>query len=508
VDLTIRRAGVLLHPTSLPGPWGVGDVGPEAHRFVDWLAAAGFTVWQTLPLGPTGYGDSPYQCFSSFAGNPLLVSPEALGREGLAERGDLGRPRLPAGRVDYGPAIEWKAGLLRRVHGRFRAGAPRAARRAFDAFRRDPAVAVWLGDFALFMALKGAHGGRAWGEWPAALRRRDPGALGEARRALAVEVEFHEFCQFLFDRQWRELREAARARGVALFGDVPIYVAYDSADTWANQEYFQLRPNGRPTHVAGVPPDYFSETGQLWGNPLYRWRKLEADGYRWWIERMHGALRYADVVRLDHFRAFEGYWRVPFGEKTAVNGRWMPGPRRRFLDVLERDLGGLPIIAENLGTITPEVEALRTRYGLPGMCVLQFGWGSVDDKGERPVPGCPHVPHEVEPANVVYTGTHDNPTTRQWWDEFATPWEKALCREYLRTSDETIVEDLAREALRSPAAMAVLPVQDLLGVGAEGRMNYPGREMGNWSWRMRRGSLTRALARRWRRLLGVYGRVG
>lgn len=506
---THRRAGVLLHPTSLPGPHGIGDLGPELERFLDWMADAGFALWQILPLGPTGYGDSPYQCFSAFAGNPYLVSPDLLVAEGLLSKGDLRKaPRFPAKSVDYGPAIEWKNALLAKAFDRYAADPaafPDLCKR-LAAFRRRKGVRAWLDDFAVFLAIKEAHGGRVWNTWSAPLRQGDPDALRAARKQHARAVEFQIFAQFLFFDQWERARALARERGISIVGDAPIYVAYDSADTWANQGLFKLRRDGSPTHVAGVPPDYFSATGQLWGNPIYRWDKMKANGFAWWIRRMAAVLETVDFMRLDHFRGFEAYWEVPAGEKTAVNGKWRKGPGASLFEALEGALGRLPIIAENLGVITPEVEALRERFGLPGMKILQFAWTPASAKPLVPDPGCVFQPHKADAGNVVYTGTHDNPTTVQWWDEFASPAEKQLYRAYLGTDGSKPHEDLRRAALATASPAAVLPMQDLLGLGGEARMNYPGRESGNWTWRMDARAASKALAKRLRGELLVFER--
>jgi 4-alpha-glucanotransferase len=507
VALDRRLAGVLLHPTSLPGSHGIGDLGHEAVRFLDWLHSAGFGLWQVLPLGPTGFGDSPYQCFSAFAGNPYLISPDLLVEQGLLTPAEARTPRLPADRVDYGPVIEHKMTLLRRAFERFRGGDFAAMRRRLTAFRRRETVAAWLDDYALFAALKKAHGGAVWNTWDKPLRKAQPRALEAARRQHADEIDFQVFIQFLFFDQWHALRAHAHQRGIQIVGDLPIYVAFDSADTWAHQELFKLTPEGQPTCVAGVPPDYFSATGQLWGNPIYRYDKMKRRGFRWWIGRMRSMLEMFDIVRLDHFRGFEAYWEVPAGEKTAVNGKWVPGPRHALFEALRNALGGdLPLIAENLGVITDQVEELREHFGLPGMKVLQFAWVPAGERPLVPDPGCVFQPHKVERRCVVYTGSHDNPTTRQWWDEFASPGERRLMQAYLGCDGRQPHEDLCRAALATTADTVILPMQDLLGLGGEARMNFPGREAGNWGWRMAKGAATAGLARRWREALLIYER--
>jgi 4-alpha-glucanotransferase len=490
-----RAAGILLHPTSLPGPYGIGDLGPAAYAWVDALVAARQTWWQILPLGPTGYGDSPYQCFSAFAGNPYLLSPEALVRDGLLRRDDLADVSFPDGRADYGPVIRFKVAMLARAWENFQAGAGGHLRPAFEEFceRR----AAWLDDFALFMALKDAHGGVSWSVWPEEYVLREPEALRQARRELAPAVGQHKFRQFLFFRQWGELRGYAHSRGVRLIGDIPIFVSSDSADVWAHPGLFQLDAHRRPRVVAGVPPDYFSATGQLWGNPLYDWDALKRTGYAWWIERMLATLAQVDLVRLDHFRGFEAYWEIPAGMPTAQIGRWVEGPGADFLEALRDALGGLPLIAEDLGVITPEVEALRDRFGLPGMRILQFAFGgAAEDR---------FLPHNYERNTVVYTGTHDNDTTRGWFARLSTR-EAAFLRRYAPYAETDVAWELIRLAWGSVADTAVAPLQDVLSLGTEARMNLPGRPSGNWGWRFTAGMLTDAVLGRLADLTEVYSR--
>ena len=495
-----RRAGILAHPTSLPGPFAVGDLGPASERFLAWLEAAGQSLWQVLPLGPVGEGCSPYVARSAFAGNPLLISPERLAEDGLLEPGELADAPGAGGRVDLAAAARWKERLLRAAWERFRRAAAPAPleelREELRAFAADPAHA-WLGDWELFAALRDAHRGRSWVEWAAPLARRDPAALEEARRELLVETGYHRFVQFLFFRQWRRLRAAARARGIGILGDVPIYVSHDSADVWARPELFDLDAAGRPLHVAGVPPDYFSPTGQRWGNPLYRWERMAEDGYRWWIERLRANLELTDWVRLDHFRGIAAYWEVPASEPSAMRGRWMPGPGAALLDALREALGELPLVAEDLGVITPDVEALRDGAGLPGMRVLQFAFG--DDESS-------HLPHRYVPRCVVYTGTHDNDTTLGWFVA-ASPEERERVLDYVGGDGIEPHWDLARAAATSVAAWAVVPLQDVLGLGSEARMNTPGQAAGNWSWRARAQQLGGEEASRLRRLAQLTGRL-
>ncbi len=504
-----RRSGILLHPTSLPGRLGVGDLGEAALRFVDFLAAAGQRVWQVLPLGPTGFGDSPYQALGAFAGNPMLVSLEELAREGWLAEADLaGGPAFPEDRVDYAALIPWKSEMLRRAAARFEARAGAGDRRALEAF--EEGSRSWLGDLALFLALKERHGGAPWTRWPPPLARREPGALRRAEAELAEAIRAQRFVQFAFARQWRRVRERCRERGVALLGDVPIYVAHDSAEVWCRPDLFQLDASGEPTAVAGVPPDYFSATGQLWGNPLYRWDAVRRDGWRFWIERLRSALEAFDLVRLDHFRGLEAYWEVPAGAPTAVGGRWVPGPGEELLDALAAALGRLPLVAENLGVITPAVEALRRRYALPGMAVLQFAFGKD--------PQAPSFqPHNYARDLVAYTGTHDNDTALGWWssggsgDSTRTPEdvrrEHAFARRYLATDGAEMNWVLIRAVEASVADTAMAPLQDVLGLGTEARMNRPSVPSGNWRWRFREGALAPALAGRLGELAGLYGRA-
>ena len=469
-----RCSGIILHPTSLPGPYGIGDLGPEADRWLDWLVGAGCTFWQTLPLGPTGYGDSPYFCFSAFAGNPYLVSPDLLVAEGFLEPGDpADAPGFPTGRVDYGTVIPWKLGLLDRAFARFRSGPPGGAAERYGTFRR--AHAAWLDDYALFMALKEAHGGGPWAGWPAPLRHRRRTALAEAKTALATEVERQAFRQFLFFEQWGRLRERARARGLRIMGDAPMYVAGDSADVWAHPELFRLDADLNPAVVAGVPPDYFTEAGQLWGNPIYAWERHAADGYSWWISRLRALLELADLVRIDHFRAFVDYWEVPAGSPTAAVGQWAYGPGAAFFRKVTAALGGLPIVAEDLGELHPEVPALLRETGLPGMKVLQFAYDGDPENA--------FLPEHYDENCVVYTGTHDNNTTVGWYRSLR-PEERRAVRAALGSRGRGIAWDLIRAAWASPAFLAVAPIQDVLEIGNEGRMNTPGSFGGNWSWRL------------------------
>jgi 4-alpha-glucanotransferase len=491
-----RSAGILLHPTSLPGPYGIGDVGAAAHDWLAALAEARIGHWQVLPLGPTGYGDSPYQCFSAFAGNPLLIAPDALVADGLVSARDLvARPRFPDDHVDFGAVIEWKSLLLAAAHAMFRAARPAALVAEFERFCR--AQAAWLDDYALFAALKRAHDGARWSAWPRPLAAREPAALESARAMFGEAMDAERFRQFLFHRQWAALHARAGELGILLMGDVPIFVAHDCADVWAHPELFQLDPDGNPRVVAGVPPDYFSATGQLWGNPIYDWERVAADGYRWWIERLRATLGLVDRVRLDHFRGFESSWEIPAAAPTAESGRWVKGPADALFAALGEALGGLPLIAEDLGEITPEVIALRDRLGLPGMKVLQFAFSG--DGAE------PFLPHHHPRHAVVYTGTHDNDTTRGWYAN-APERDRDFARRYLGRDGGDIAWDLIRAAFASVAELAIVPLQDVLDLGSEARMNHPGRAVGNWSWRVAAGAFGAAERARLAELVRLYSR--
>jgi 4-alpha-glucanotransferase len=498
-----RASGILLHPTSLPGRFGIGDLGPEAYKFLDFLAAAGQRIWQVLPLGPTGYGDSPYQLFSAFAGNPLLISLEMLADEGLLTAGELAQaPEFPADQVDYGRVIRFKMPLLRAAYKRFESSAE------FDSFRNENAA--WLDDFSLFMALKEAHGGEAiWSRWEPQIAARQPAALAEWRARLAEDIAALQFTQYLFFRQWRALHDYARDRGIQIMGDLPIYVAHDSADVWANPRLFQLDEQGDPAVMSGVPPDYFSATGQLWGNPIYRWDRMAEAGFPWWIDRLRASLALVDIIRVDHFRGIEAYWEVPAGETTAQNGRWVKGPGAALFEALQNALGELPIVAENLGVITPEVEAIRTQFGFPGMAILQFAFGKD--------PQAPDFkPHNYPRDRVAYTGTHDNDTTAGWWssegagDSTRTPedvrQEREFTRKYLATDGREMHWVFIRTLMASVANTVLFPLQDVLGLGSEARMNTPAVPSGNWRWRYRAGMLTPEIGARLKELVTLYDR--
>lgn len=491
-----RGSGILLHPTSLPGPHGAGDAGPDAVRLLDWLASAGQRYWQVLPLVPVGWGSSPYSGLSAFAGNPQLVSPELLAASGLLEPEELAAPELDPRQVDFDAAGRHRRRLLSLAAARFQQKASTDEKERFDAFRREEAG--WLADWALFAALKQVNADVEWTKWPAPLAQRDPQALEEARQALAAPIVEHELSQFFFRQQWTALRTQAHQRGITLIGDVPIFVAHDSADVWAHPELFHLDAAGRPTVVAGVPPDFFSATGQRWGNPLYHWDRLEAEGFRWWIERFRTTLALVDVVRLDHFRGFAACWEIPAGEDTAVNGRWVPVPGAALFAAVREALGDIPIIAEDLGIITPDVVELRTSLGFPGMRILQFAFGS----GPRNA----YLPHNHDQDSVVYTGTHDNDTALGWWRALDEQTRDQV-RRYAQDPGTTPHWLLIRLACASVARLSLMPLQDVLGLGTEARMNVPGQPAGNWAWRFQWNDLPQDAAGRLRDLCEMFGRL-
>lgn len=503
-----RSAGILCHVTSLPGAGASGDMGAAAYRFVDWLASARQGIWQVLPLGPPGYGESPYQSFSAFAGNKLLIGTDLLQQEGwLAESDDNSGVPAAATGVDFERARSDRERSLSAAHEAFIENATSAERAAFQVFRQSEAW--WLEDYVLFAALKDAHDGHAWTDWEPDLVRRVPTALQSWKARLARPLEREAFVQFQFHNQWRDLKNYANARGIRLMGDIPIFVAHDSADVWANPELFHLDEAGRPQFVAGVPPDYFSATGQLWGNPLYRWESQTPHIFDWWVRRFRHTLKQFDLVRLDHFRGFEAYWEVPAGDQTAAGGRWVAGPRSAFLRHVVRELGELPIVAEDLGVITPEVESLRDEFGFPGMRILQFAFGD-DPKADD------YRPHNYPRNCMVYTGTHDNDTTVGWFASQAgrdttrsaeqIERERAFTLEYLGTDGSEIHWDLIRLAQASVADTAIVPLQDVLGLGSSARMNLPGTASGNWGWRCAPDALTPQLAARLATLARAYDR--
>lgn len=504
-----RASGILLHPTSLPGDFGIGDLGPKAYEFVDLLVEAKQTYWQILPLGPTGYGDSPYQCFSAFAGNTLLISPDKLVEDELLSEETLeDKPDFPAHKVDFGAVYDWKNSILPEAYKAFRETTSVDLRGRFEAFNQENGW--WLDDYATYRAIKTEQGQKPWYEWDDGLKLRDPDALREAAEPLYEQIQAEKFYQFLFFDQWDELKNYANSNGVKVIGDIPIFVALDSSDVWCNQSKFKLKEDGSPTVVAGVPPDYFSKTGQLWGNPIYDWDAMRADGFGWWVARVAATLKTVDLVRVDHFRGFAASWEVPGGDKTAEKGRWVEVPGRELFLTLKHSLGDLPVIAEDLGVITPDVEALRDGFGFPGMRILQFAFGG-DAKNHD-------LPHNYIKNCVAYTGTHDNDTTVGWWhsqagagstrDAKAISREHDYCLKYLRTDGTEIHRDLISAVWASVADTAITPLQDVLGIGTEGRMNLPASTSGNWFWRYIDGSLTPKMIERLRELTEIYGRDG
>lgn len=493
-----RSSGVLLHPTSLPSPYGIGDLGDSAYRFVDFLIESKQSLWQILPLGPTGYGDSPYQCFSAFAGNPLLISPDHLVRDGyLPADAVQDVPSFPREQVAYGEVIGYKNELYAQAYTHFKETAVNQA--AFTQFCTKQAP--WLNDYALFMALKSEHqaqNGGVWSSWPLELAQRNPKAMATWSKKLADDINRHKFLQFIFFQQWEAIKIYANDRGVQIVGDAPIFVAYDSADVWANPDQFFLDETGLPTVIAGVPPDYFSETGQRWGNPLYNWEVMKKDGYAWWASRLSMIFEQVDIVRLDHFRGFEAYWEIPAEEETAVIGKWVDGPGSDFFRVMEEKLGDLPIIAEDLGVITPGVTAMRDEFDLPGMKILQFGFGG-DQQND-------FLPHNYAQDCVVYTGTHDNDTTIGWYQS-ASAAEQDFVRRYTARDGNDIAWDMIRLAMASVAKTAVTPLQDLMQLGTTARMNYPGRASGYWQWRFLPEALTPNITARLSEMTLLYGRI-
>ena len=490
---SLRNSGILLHPTSLPGSGGIGSLGAEARTFIDFLVESGQSLWQVLPLGPTGFGNSPYSCYSAFAGNPLLINVEILAGEG-----DLSVEECVdhegSYRVEYPRVERRKFRLLRKAADTFISRDDSVRHVEFRLFRE---TTPWLQDFALFMSLKEHFNGACWNDWPAEVRDRSPHTLIEYASRLAHELNVISYFQWQFYRQWRLLKSYANERGISIIGDIPIFVAYDSAEVWANPSLFKLDQKGTPTVVTGVPPDYFSPTGQLWGNPHYDWDALAHTGYAWWIERMRCSLDLYDIIRIDHFRGFAASWEVPAGEGTAVNGQWIKGPGAALFDALEAALGKASIIAEDLGIITPDVEELRDRFSFPGMKILHFAFDSGPDN--------PYLPHNHLQKSVVYTGTHDNDTTAGWFSTLPEQVQRFV-RRYLHCQGRDIVWELIRTALASVAETAIIPLQDLLSLGNDCRMNMPGSVGSNWSWRYAEGDLTVALSTRLGDLTELYGR--
>ncbi len=503
-----RASGVLLHPTSLPGRYGIGDLGKEAYKFIDFLERAKQTYWQVLPLGPTGYGDSPYQCFSAFAGNANLISPELLVEDGFLADDEINqKPDFPIERVDFGKLYDWKNHILALAYEKFRRTTSVDLRGKFETFCQ--AEAAWLDDYALFRAVKKSQDQKLWLEWDAPLKLRDNTALHYAKENLREDISAQKFQQWLFFRQWNDVKNYANEKGVKIVGDIPIFISLDSSDVWCNPSQFKLDEQNRPTVVAGVPPDYFSSTGQLWGNPIYNWENMRRDGFKWWIDRVKATLKTVDVVRVDHFRGFAAAWEVPGGDKTAVNGKWVNVPGRELFNALENAIGDLPFWAEDLGVITPDVEQLRDSFGFPGMRILQFAFGG-DPKNHD-------LPHNYINNSVAYTGTHDNDTTLGWFHSQSGAGstrnakeisrEHDFCLSYLNSDGAEIHWDFIRIIWQSVAATAIVPMQDLLGLGNDARMNLPASTIGNWNWRCRENDFSDEIAERLKKLTEIYGRV-
>ena len=497
-----RASGVLLHPTSLPSEYGIGDFGKRAYEFVDFLVAAKQTYWQILPLGPTGYGDSPYQSFSAFAGNTNMISPELLVDVGFLTLDEISRkPDFPATRVDFGKLYDWKNWILGLAFERFRAMPKDNLRGEYESFCAGESY--WLDDYALFRAVKKSQNGKLWLEWDAPLKLRDEAALDEARQNLWRDIEAVKFQQWLFFRQWRDVKNYAGERGIKIVGDAPIFVSLDSADVWCNPWEFKLNADGSPRVVSGVPPDYFSKTGQLWGNPIYDWDAMRRDGFRWWISRIKATLKTVDIIRIDHFRGFSAAWEVPGGDKTAAGGNWVGVPGWELFDALKNALGDLPFWAEDLGEITPDVENLRDSFGLPGMKILLFAFGGDARNG--------YLPHNYIRNAVAYTGTHDNDTVVGWYSAGTgknpqIKRERAFCRAYLDSNGKKINWDFIRAVWSSVADTAIAPMQDLLGLNNDARMNLPASTIGNWNWRCQNGDFSNEIAEKLKELTEIYGR--
>ena len=493
-----RSSGILFHPTSLPGKYGIGTLGKEAYAFIDFLKKSRQKLWQIFPLGPTGYGDSPYQSFSSFAGNPYLIDFDLLIEAHLLSEEDLRDVFFGDNEeyIDYGAIYNQKYPLLRKAYENFKSSDNHEMRENLEHFKRENAS--WLNDYSLYISLKNHFNGLPWNEWAHDIKNREHGAMEHYKNELADDIEYHNFIQFLFFKQWGDVKRYANENGIKIIGDIPIFVAADSSDAWANPEIFLFDEERKPVKVAGVPPDYFSATGQLWGNPLYNWQKLKETNYSWWVERVRANLSTCDIIRIDHFRGFEAYWAVPYGDDTAINGQWEPGPGIDLFNSIKSQLGELPIIAEDLGLMTQGVIDLREATGFPGMKILGFAFDSGEEND--------YLPHTYTKNCVVYTGTHDNDTLIGWFQK-AKEEDRQFARDYLNSrSDDEIHWDAIRGAWSSVANMAISPVQDFLGLGSEARINTPGVAAGNWQWRLRHGVLTDELAERIAKLTRVYSR--
>ena len=493
-----RTSGILLHPTSLPSPYGIGDLGKAAYDFIDFLEKAGQHLWQILPLTPTGYGNSPYSSFSAFAGQPLLISPEHLEKMGLLEEWELDTaPENNEDLVEYDKVSKWKTQIFKLAFSRFEMKEDKELKKQYRQFVKENTY--WLNDYAIYMACRDMQGQKEWFKWDEKYRKSTQKVKAELKKTLKDEIKYYCFIQFLFYKQWAELKAYANEKGIKIIGDMPLFVSLDSADVWANPKLFQLDSKGYPTKVAGVPPDYFSETGQLWGNPLYNWEVHEKNQFQWWVARVRHQLALSDYLRIDHFRGLESYWAVPAEEETAINGTWVKAPGKALFETIEQELGkGLPIIAEDLGTITPEVIELRDHFGFPGMKVLQFAFDAEDESS--------FLPHQFTTTNCVcYTGTHDNNTTRGWYDS-ASDYSRDKVRRYMNTNGNSIHWDFLRTCLGTIADYAIIPMQDILGLGEEGRMNVPGVAENNWAWRYRKEDISEGLAEGLKETTQLYGR--
>lgn len=493
-----RTAGILLHPTSLPGRFGIGDLGYEAFNFINFLDAAGQKLWQVFPLGPTGYGDSPYQCFSAFAGNPNLISPEKLRDTGFLSDDDLKSvPEQNPSHIDYGIIINYKKDILKKAFNNYKLNTREIEKKFEDFIKKNN---EWLDDFSLFMAAKEYHDGTAWPDWDKDLVIRKSEAIKKWKEKLSEEILYHKFVQYIFHKQWQDVKDYANSKGIKIIGDMPIFVAYDSSDVWANNKIFTLDKEGNLEYVAGVPPDYFSETGQLWGNPLFIWNEMEKDDFKWWRSRFSKLLEFVDIIRTDHFRGFDAYWRIPGNAETAVTGKWIKAPGEKLFNILEKYLGKLPILAEDLGVITKSVEALRDKFEFPGMKVLQFAFGTEMERR--------FLPHNIPGNSVVYTGTHDNDTTRAYFEKEKKAGNDIYhhAEKYLDYYDDDMVQKLIKTAYASVADMVIIPLQDVLNLGSEARMNFPGKPGGNWTWRFTWNQIPHYLAGVYKELTELYER--
>lgn len=491
-----RSSGVLLHPTCLPGPFGIGDLGPSAIHWLDWMDSAGLGLWQILPLNPTGYGNSPYQNFSAFAGNSLLISPILLVEDGFISLQEIEKhPNFASKKVDFNRTARWKRKILKLAFRNFKRTASTQLKKELDDFRQDQSY--WLKDYATFMALKESHKNIAWNQWPDEYKFRDDRAIAKFSDRKFPEINFHEFVQFCFNRQWERIHAYAQLKKIRIIGDLPIYMAYDSADLWAHPELFEVDTNRDLRLVAGVPPDYFSPTGQLWGNPLYCWPRHQESGFEWWIKRFKKSMQQMDFIRLDHFRGFSGYWEIPAGMSSAEKGRWVKGPGDTLFNAIINQTGRLPILAEDLGVISLDVEELREKFNFPGMRILQFAFGSDVNNN--------YLPHNYRVDCAAYTGTHDNSPLKAWYKNLP-PKEAEFCRDYLHSDGKDIVWSMVRCLWASVAGFAIAPMQDFLELGEPARMNFPGRVDKNWNWRLLPGSLNGKIAERIKEMNTLYDR--